>query len=446
MKVTSIVEKDFVNSIIKKRKRLDGRNLTDGRTLNITFLLEWGGCIVHLGNTIVLAQVSAEVSEPRAVSPTEGALHVNFELSSMSAPDINLSRSSSEFVETQRSLERCIRDSKCIDLESLCIVAGAKVWTIRVDLHAMNLDGNVLECASIAAISALAHFRRPDVTVVGTEITVHSLDDREPVPLNLHHMPIAINLALYDQGTYILVDPTDVEERIAEGCYIVGMNAHQELCFVHRRGSLLLHESTIQKCEEIAIRRAQIVTQAIRSALDDDSYKRTTKVPIGLGSLLQTGTILGAKQPIYNFDINSVKSHVNEIEMQEIDSDVITIEYEKPPKSQTVVVSAAKEKALKILSEAETSVFEGGTSKWSIDHEEEESTSSEEEPTVPSENLKEEPIIPSKNLKEDPIVPSKILKEEPDSSSEEESAFMEGDQVDVKKSVVREWYSKNPFS
>ncbi|GBM37498.1 Exosome complex component RRP45 [Araneus ventricosus] len=263
----SNAEREFIMAIISKSKRLDGRNLVDGRALNIKFRKEWGGCIVCLGNTAVLSQVSAKVTKPKGSSPVEGVLEVNFEVSPMSAPDANLSRSSDEFVELHRSLERCIRDSKCLDLESLCIVAGIKVWTIRVDIRAMNDDGNVLECSSIAAISALAHFKRPDVTVVGTEVTVHSLDDREPVSLNLHHMPIAITMALFSQGTYIVMDPTEVEESIADGCYIIGMNDHQEVCMIHRKGSFLISEATFEKCIKLAVGRAQTVIQAIRAAL-----------------------------------------------------------------------------------------------------------------------------------------------------------------------------------
>lgn len=425
MKVTSITERDFVNSIIKKNKRLDGRNLMDGRTLNIKFLREWGGCIVYLGNTIVLTQVSSEVAEPKAVSPTEGALHVNFELTSMSAPDVNTSRSSSEFIELQRSLERCIRDSKCIDLESLCIVAGVKVWTIRVDIHTLNDDGNVLECASIAAISALAHFKRPDVTVIGTEVTVHSLDDREPVPLNLHHMPFSINLALFGEGTDILVDPTEIEERIADGCYIIGMNAHQEMCFVHRRGCLLLSENTIQKCGEIAIRRAQVITQTIRAALDDDSYKRATKAPVGFVNLLQTGTILGAKQPIYNFDLNSVKIYGIEVENIDDTVEVVTIDEDEPRKTSRFKVPAIKERVKRILQNSETALFEGGTSKWGVESENETESSSDEEVSVPAKDT---------SLKQEEL------------SSEEETGYIESDQIDVKPSSSRGWYSKNPFA
>lgn len=38
----------------------------------------------------------------------------------------------------------------------------------------LNHDGNLMDAASIAAITALSHFRRPDVSNVGEEITVVS--------------------------------------------------------------------------------------------------------------------------------------------------------------------------------------------------------------------------------------------------------------------------------
>jgi exosome complex RNA-binding protein Rrp42 (RNase PH superfamily) len=46
------------------------------------------------------------------------------------------------------------------------------VWSIRVDVHFLDHDGNIIDAACIAAISALAHFRRPDTTVIGEEVTI----------------------------------------------------------------------------------------------------------------------------------------------------------------------------------------------------------------------------------------------------------------------------------
>lgn len=48
------------------------------------------------------------------------------------------------------------------------------MWSIRVDLQFFDHEGNLVDCACIAAITALLHFRRPDVTVIGEEVTIVS--------------------------------------------------------------------------------------------------------------------------------------------------------------------------------------------------------------------------------------------------------------------------------
>lgn len=67
----------------------------------------------------------------------------------------------------------------------LCGVGGGdgvclrQVWQIRVDVHMLNHDGNLMDAASIAAITALCHFRRPDVGIQGDEVTVVSEQQTE---------------------------------------------------------------------------------------------------------------------------------------------------------------------------------------------------------------------------------------------------------------------------
>jgi exosome complex RNA-binding protein Rrp42 (RNase PH superfamily) len=34
-----------------------------------------------------------------------------------------------------------------------------KVWEISVNLNVLDYDGNILDCANLAALCALAHFR-----------------------------------------------------------------------------------------------------------------------------------------------------------------------------------------------------------------------------------------------------------------------------------------------
>lgn len=55
-----------------------------------------------------------------------------------------------------------------------CVLVCVQVWQIRVDVHMLNHDGNLMDAISIAAITALCHFRRPDVAVQGDDVTVVS--------------------------------------------------------------------------------------------------------------------------------------------------------------------------------------------------------------------------------------------------------------------------------
>ena len=51
-------------------------------------------------------------------------------------------------------------------------LTSSQVWHIRLTLHFLADAGNLLDCACLAGIVALKHFRRPDVEVVGDEVTV----------------------------------------------------------------------------------------------------------------------------------------------------------------------------------------------------------------------------------------------------------------------------------
>ena len=46
------------------------------------------------------------------------------------------------------------------------------MWHLRLTIHCLADAGNLLDCACLAAVVALRHFRRPDVEVVGDEVTV----------------------------------------------------------------------------------------------------------------------------------------------------------------------------------------------------------------------------------------------------------------------------------
>ncbi|CAG9808972.1 unnamed protein product [Chironomus riparius] len=258
-------ERAFVEKAIAEKLRIDKRGLNEFRNLAIFYGKNYGSVIASLGETKVFASVSCEVSTPKTTRPNEGTIFINVEMGS---------QQNEPCIVVTRILERTIRESNCIDLESLCIVAEEKVWNLRVDISILNNEGNVIDCACIAAVSALAHFRRPDCTASGDgEFTIHKSAEKDLIPIVLHHYPICVNYALFEGKTPI-ADPTILEERVTNASLILAVNAYKELCSIHLTGVSLTSPYLIQKCSDMAAERAKHIVEYIKDALEQDRIDR----------------------------------------------------------------------------------------------------------------------------------------------------------------------------
>ncbi|XP_022689300.1 exosome complex component RRP45-like isoform X2 [Varroa jacobsoni] len=305
----SDIERAFIRRVALEGKvRVDGRSRRESRELNIELLDDPGSCIVSLGETKVLAQCSAHLCEPKPTRPNEGRLSIHFDVSPMAAP-LQDNRTVEYRVDIGRLLDRVIRDSECVDLENLCLVAAEKAWEVRVDVVLLNLGGNVAECASIATVAALAHFRRPDVTIVGKEVTIHPVAVREPVSLHLYHYPYCLSFAFFEphetqqtlentsdkagkdgspgsshesdktiplQIATVIVDPSLDEEACCDGVLTVGVNSHDEVCALQQRGCLLT-SAQIKLCIKIACARAAEISKTIKNTLTPPADEKNRK-------------------------------------------------------------------------------------------------------------------------------------------------------------------------
>ncbi|XP_039176085.1 exosome complex component RRP45 isoform X1 [Crotalus tigris] len=306
-------EKRFLLRAIEERKRLDGRQCYDYRNLRISFGVDYGCCIVELGKTRVLGQVSCELVSPKPNRATEGILFFNLELSPMASPAFEPGRQSELLVKLNRLLERCLRNSKCVDTESLCVVAGEKVWQIRVDLHLLNHNGNIIDAASIAAIVALCHFRRPDVSVQGEEVTLYTPEERDPVPLSIHHMPICVSFAFFQQGTYLLVDPSEQEERVMDGLLVIAMNKHREICTIQSSGGIMLLKEQVLRCSKITGVKVAEITELIQKALENDKKVRKEGGKYGFAESIPNERITAFKIEQTSVNTNDVQEQAEEI-------------------------------------------------------------------------------------------------------------------------------------
>ena len=164
-----------------------------------------------------------------------------------------------------RLLERSIRDSRTVDVESLCLISGSHVWSLRVDLLIIDDCGNLTDAASIAALSALLRYRRPDATVTpGSVIALHSMDERQPIALHLHRLPLCTTFALFDGGQLWVVDPTLEEEAVSEGCVSVAIDDFHDVCGVYKMGGAPVAVERLMQLIAMADARTQEVVDKVR--------------------------------------------------------------------------------------------------------------------------------------------------------------------------------------
>lgn len=210
-------------------------------------------------------------------------------------------------------LERQIREARAIDMEALCIVPGVSAWGLRVDLHVLDDGGNLIDACCFSAVAALLHFRRADVSVHEGRAIVHSYSERPPVPLSVHHIPVAVTLGLVSNpakalaellaatgasagvpgagpaavggaassssslsggeavtdasGVAVLLDPTSREEAVCDGSVSFVLNAHKELCGVHKLGGAAISPATLVRIARVAAEKAGALVALLREAL-----------------------------------------------------------------------------------------------------------------------------------------------------------------------------------
>ena len=293
--------RNFLHQSLAEGKRPEGgRQLREKRDLAITFGSEPGSCFATLGETKVLAQVSCSVVEPRATRPNEGQLMIQVDFLPTCAPrfaegSVGNSATEEEVTEVTRLLERLLKESRCLDMESLCIIAEEKVWCIRLDIHVLNHEGNVADCAGVAGLAALSHFKRPDATVEDSLVKIHSVHERDPIPLAVHHFPVCSTFAFFKppgaSDVVVVCDPNHQEEAVMDGKLVLGINPYREICTLHLAGHMLIDKGLVLSLANSAVDFAKDTVNKIKSALTLDQEKRKDGKSLGLSTMLRPESI-----------------------------------------------------------------------------------------------------------------------------------------------------------
>ncbi|WEL23434.1 exosome complex protein Rrp42 [Candidatus Nanohalovita haloferacivicina] len=153
------INQKTIRKIIEDEERLDGRGLEEYRDIEIE--TNWvretaeGSAKVTIGNTQVLVGLSVDVEDPYDDRPDQGTIVTNAELAPMAAREYESGPPQEPGVELARVVDRGIREAEAVDLEELCIEEGEKVYTLFIDVHVLNDDGNLIDASSLGAMAAL---------------------------------------------------------------------------------------------------------------------------------------------------------------------------------------------------------------------------------------------------------------------------------------------------
>eukprot|EP01023_Acetabularia_acetabulum_P039517 TRINITY_DN38040_c0_g2_i2.p1 TRINITY_DN38040_c0_g2~~TRINITY_DN38040_c0_g2_i2.p1 ORF type:complete len:492 (+),score=86.68 TRINITY_DN38040_c0_g2_i2:150-1625(+) len=273
-------ERKFILQGLQEGLRIDGRTPNDYRPIKFQMAVDDHSATVLLGNTRVCAVISASIDTPHITRQNEGQLRFTVEFSPMACPSWESGRPGERAIEIARLVERTFRETRSIDLEALCIVVGKHAWNMRVDIHVLDHCGNLVDAACLAALAALMAYRQPEVTVEGDEVIVHSVLEREPQPLTIHHHPLAVTFAFIvpDENEncdcQVLVDPCLEEEAALPGTITIAVNVHGEICQVQKSSGPGISFHSLMQCTHLACHLQEQLMEQVQLALKDHSVAR----------------------------------------------------------------------------------------------------------------------------------------------------------------------------
>ncbi|XP_077293412.1 exosome complex component RRP43-like [Arctopsyche grandis] len=269
----------FLKEYVSHNTRPDGRGFEECKAAIIhshPISTADGSCIIILGDTKICCGVKLELTTPTVENPKSGFIVTNLELPSLCSPLFKPGAPGDLAQSCNQLLADIFNDSKCIDLEELCIAKEKLVWVLYCDLVCINFGGSIIDAAVMALMGALKTVQLPVVEYNPTTENCVVHEDKR-LPLNIKKIPVATTFTVFESKT-ILANPTYEEEEQCGGTLggttiVWGLNFDPEnkekelLQGVHQLGSSPLPQSAMQRTILIAHNRAKQIRELTRTVL-----------------------------------------------------------------------------------------------------------------------------------------------------------------------------------
>ncbi len=250
-----MVSREYIESVIAKQMRMDGRKFDEYRKIEIEYGISSksaeGSARVKIGDTEVVAGIKLELGTPFPDKPNEGSIMVNVELLPLSSTLFESGPPSIDAIELSRVTDRGIRESKALDFKKLCVKEGEKVWLVFIDIYPINAGGNLFDACNLVTLAALRDAVFPALTAENK--IDYSKKTKTKLPLT--KLPLACTV--WKVQNEFIVDPTTEEELAAHARLSVVFTEDGKICAMQKGGESPLTSEEISIILDLAEKKTQ---------------------------------------------------------------------------------------------------------------------------------------------------------------------------------------------
>ncbi len=241
--ITGQIRKEMLLRTLKNGTRVDNRTPDQYRHISVqkgVIATAEGSALAKIGKSQVLAGVKITMEKPFPDRPEEGVMIMAAEQLPLAHHTFESGPPDEYAIELARVVDRGIRSAECVDVKKLFVEDG-KVLGIFVDLFVLDHDGNLIDTAALAAISALKNTKMPKIENGALVRTEHS------GPLHLSSLPVSVTSI--KTGDYWLVDPSRDEETTQDARLSVGVT-DTHVCSLQKAKGTLTRTELMDRIEE----------------------------------------------------------------------------------------------------------------------------------------------------------------------------------------------------
>jgi len=243
----------YIKKLVEDGIRIDGRPFDQFREVSVekgVITSAEGSAEVRIGKTHVIAGVKMGTAEPYPDTPDEGNVIIDVEFVPFASAEFESGPPSPEAVEIARVVDRGIRECKAIDTKALCITAKEKVWTINIDIHVIDYDGNLFDACSLAAIAALTNTKVPKYDAKEGRIVCEP--DKQ---LKIDDLPIEVTV--YKISGKLLLDANAEEIDSTDARLTIATTKNGDLCAMQKGGEGYLTSEEIKTAVELSLKKGK---------------------------------------------------------------------------------------------------------------------------------------------------------------------------------------------